>query len=264
MVRQLVRRAGLRRSHLQSARTHLERRLVPALPRRPRARSGGRILCYHSVGSSEWGYNDVAPDRFRQQLELAVVRGYRFVDARAIADGGGASMDLAVTFDDGARSVLENAAPALAELGIPWTLFVVSDFASGRHPVHPGSYLDWAELRELADAGVAVGSHTVDHPNLGHLDREHVWAELWNSRQAIEHELGREIDMFAIPYGTSRDWTPLCRELAMHAGYRIVYAQSEDRRAKDTVPRTFMTSFDTPRTFTAALSGAFDTWEEWL
>src|SRR5207244_4000882 len=81
----------------------------------------------------EWGVNDVSPERFRRQLELALSLGFRFVGAERVASGDALSNELAVTFDDALLSVLHNGAPVMAELGIPWTLFVVTDWASGRH-----------------------------------------------------------------------------------------------------------------------------------
>lgn len=264
VVRQGLRRAGVRRERVMTVRARVERGLIPVLPRRSATRTGGRILCYHSVGSEHWGYNDVSPARFREQMELAAGAGYRFVDAGVIARGGGGSRDLAVTFDDGARSVLDQAAPILADRGIPWTVFVVSEWAGGRHPFHPDAFLGWQQLRELAVAGATIGSHSVSHPRFAWLGPDAAWHELHDSRAVIEDELGRPVDTFAIPFGTSRDWSPPVAALAEEAGYRAVYAQSEDRRPADTVPRTFVTGYDDRRTFLAALAGAFDQWEEWV
>ena len=44
---------------------------------------------------------------------------------------------VAVTFDDGYRNVLTEAAPVLARLGIPATLFVATDFVFRREPLWP-------------------------------------------------------------------------------------------------------------------------------
>src|SRR4051794_31406587 len=89
-------------------------------------RNTGRILCYHSIGQPLWGVNDVSPKQFRRHLELALKAGWRFVPAAEIVRTGGGPKDLAITFDDGLKSVLTNAAPILAEYDVPWSLFVVS------------------------------------------------------------------------------------------------------------------------------------------
>jgi peptidoglycan/xylan/chitin deacetylase (PgdA/CDA1 family) len=258
-----ARRVGLRREHLRSARVLVERRGLGRWRRR-RPAVAGRILCYHGVGTPSWGYNDVTPARFRRHLELALEQGYRFVPAETIARTGGEPGELAVTFDDGLRSVGENAAPILAELGVPWTLFVVSGWASGDRWRDPGLFLGWSELVELARAGATLGSHSVSHPNFGRLELEAARAELVESRRAIEAGTGLAIDTFAIPFGQSGDWSEACSEVAREAGYRVVYAQAIETRRPGTVPRSFITGYDDDAVFLAALEGAFDRWEEWV
>ena len=243
-------------------RTLCERTALSAVQRRPQV-AFGRILCYHSVGTPEWGVNDLSPDRFRRQLQLALSLGFRFVSADRVAGGDALSNELAVTFDDAPLSVLHNAAPVMDELGIPWTLFVVTDWASGRHGSGRGLLMGWSEIRELARAGVQVGSHSVTHPNFGLIELQQARSELYGSRQVLADQLGKAPDAFAIPFGQSRDWNPDVMEIAESAGYRRVYAQAHETRPSGTIGRTFITRFDRDRLFLAALRGAFDAWEEW-
>lgn len=260
-MRSVARALGVRRSTLAAARLYAERSAL-SLRYGTAERQTGRILCYHSVGTPAWGVNDVTPARFRWQLESAMRRGYRFVPAQEIALTGGGPRDLAVTFDDGLTSVVANAAPILAELAIPWSIFVVSDWADGRHQFGEGVLLSWSAIADLADRGVEIGSHSVSHPNFGRIGVDEARAELDRSRATIEQRLGRPPTSFAIPMGGSRNWTAQAQALARTAGYAIIYAQSEVRRPEGTTPRTFVTRFDGGRLFTAALRGAFDRWEE--
>ena len=78
----------------------------------------GRILAYHSVGTPEWGVNDVSPRDFERHLQIAVDDGWSFATpADVIAEPD--KPQLALTFDDGLASVLANAAPVLRHHGIP-------------------------------------------------------------------------------------------------------------------------------------------------
>jgi len=224
----------------------------------------GRILCYHSVGTPSWGVNDVSPARFRHQLELALSLGYRFVPAAKIAGGGGGPRDLAVSFDDGLASVADNAAPVLTALRIPWTLFVVSNWADGKHGFGDGVMLGWRQIERLAAAGAAIGSHSVSHADFGRLTAEQALIELCDSRDTIAARLGIAPQAFAIPLGQTVNWTEAAGRAAKLAGYDQIYAQTERRRPPGTVPRTFITCFDNARIYAAALRGAFDGWEEWL
>lgn len=224
----------------------------------------GRILAYHSVGTPSWGVNDVSPKRFRRQLELALENGYRFVPASHIARTGGESGDLAITFDDGVASVVENAAPILDSLDIPWTFFVTTDYIEQRSIWPAGTFANWKDLERAQRLGATLGSHAVSHRNFGTLSKGETADELGLSAEHIESALGTHPDEFAIPFGRSRDWTKDAQELAVHTGYEFVYAYSENKRFPGTVGRTAVTRFDSDRIFLAALKGAFDNWEEWI
>ena len=258
----VVRRTGLQRRHVAAVRMCCERTALAVVGQR-RARSHGRILAYHAVGTPEWGVNDLSPARFRQHLETALRLGYRFVAAEDIAHGGD-PRDLAITFDDGVASVARNAAPILAEYRIPWTFFVVSRWADGDHSFGDGIIAGWRELERLPALGATIASHSASHPNFGRLTAEQVGVELEESRTTIEARLGITVSSFAIPFGRARDWSTAAQCHAPAAGYELVYAYCEDKRHQGTVGRTAVTAFDSPRIFRAALTGAFDGWQEWF
>ena len=90
----------------------------------------GRILTYHSVGTPEWGVNDVSPRDFERHLQIAVDEGWSFATpGQVLAEPD--RPQLALTFDDGATSVLTHALPVLRHHGIPATAFVVTGWADG-------------------------------------------------------------------------------------------------------------------------------------
>jgi peptidoglycan/xylan/chitin deacetylase (PgdA/CDA1 family) len=240
-----------------------ERQFLARFGERQPARS--RILCYHAVGTPAWGVNDLAPDRFRRQIETALAAGYRFVPPDFIASDPEADEPrLAITFDDGLQSVIDNAAPILADYGIPWMFFVVTDWAEGKHNWDPAVIAGWDAIERAASLGGSIGSHAVTHPNFGRISAQQAELELYESRLVIESRLGIVPTAFAIPFGQSRDWTSYAQQTAERAGYRTIYAQSEERRHEGTVGRTFITRFDDDRLFRAALAGAYDRWEEWV
>ncbi len=229
-----------------------------------RRRDQGRILCYHAVGTREWGFNDISPGRFRRHLELALSWGYRFVDAAAIARTGGAPNELAITFDDAVTSVATNAIPILNELGVPATVFVVSGRADGNGDFPTGTNLDWNGVASLAAQGLTIGSHSVSHRDFGKLSLDEARGELLESRRAIEARIGIRATAFAIPFGQSANWRTALNRLAHDAGYEIIYAQSEELRTPGTIPRTVITRYDDDQIFRAALAGVFDRWEVWI
>jgi peptidoglycan/xylan/chitin deacetylase (PgdA/CDA1 family) len=256
--------AGVTRQRVAAVRLCVERATLAALKLPGAGRAGGRILAYHSVGTPQWGVNDVSPARFRRHLEIALAGGYKFVHPDQIARTGGRPDELAVSFDDGLASVLENAAPILRELGIPWSMFIVSDWAEAGHPSYDRDLLmDWRQVERLAAYGATIGSHSVTHRNFGHLSPSEAAEELFASREVIERRVGIKPITFAIPFGQSRDWTAAAAAAALAAGYEIVYAQAEATRFPGTVARTMVARTDLDFVFRGALRGHLDRWEEW-
>ena len=252
-----------RREELAEARLFWERHTLASLPRRSERRTG-RILCYHSLGQPEFGVNDVSPARFRRHIELALAAGYRFVRPSEIAQTGGGPKDLAVSFDDGLKSVLTEAAPILRAQGIPYSVFAVSNWSDMKHPWYLDRALGWGDLELLLRDGAEVGSHSVSHPDFTRIDHQQAVDELYASRETIRQRLGFAPDAFAIPYGQSMNWPAACAQSAREAGYQQIYAQAEDTRPKGTVARTFVTKHDSDRIFRALLAGSYDRWEEWF
>jgi peptidoglycan/xylan/chitin deacetylase (PgdA/CDA1 family) len=262
-VKAVARKAGIRRASVAALRMQAERAALASVASR-RSLSAGRILCYHSIGTAQWGVNDVSPQRFREQLELALRLGYRFVSAGSIADGRASACDLAITFDDGLLSAVTTAAPILAEYRIPWTMFVVAGWTDGRHGFGDGVVMGWKEVDQLAVQGVEIGSHSVSHPDFGSLPPDAAYRELVESRWLIEARTGISTNSFSIPIGRSMSWSAHADAAARQAGYEFVYGQSVLKQSSGTVPRTHITRVDNRRLFKAALEGAFDGYAGWM
>lgn len=176
-------------------------------------------LCYHAVSPSWPAALSVTPDALERQLAALVRRGYRGARFTDALSGKVEGRVVVITFDDNYRSVLELAKPLLDAHGYPGTLFVPTDWPDAAGPMrwqgvdewlgtpheHELSPLTWPELRELADAGWEIGSHTCSHPHLPELDDAALAHELGASRARIEAELGRRCASLAYPYGSADD-----------------------------------------------------------
>lgn len=87
-----------------------------------------------------------------------------------------------------------------------------------------GALMTWDQIRTMADAGMGIGSHGMNHRRLADLDVPAQSAELVRSKRTIEERIGREVASLAYPYGSPDavgDWT---RRLAREAGYRAAFA----------------------------------------
>jgi peptidoglycan/xylan/chitin deacetylase (PgdA/CDA1 family) len=87
--------------------------------------------------------------------------------------------------------------------------------------------MGWAELRQLVDAGMTVGSHGLDHRALGRLAEEDQIHELTHSKQMIECALQREVIALAYPFGWPGTFTRRTQELAAQVGYKVAFSSLE-------------------------------------
>ena len=225
------------------------------------------ILCYHAVSDRWPSPLAVTTQALERQLDSLVRRGYRGVTFEQTASAGHEGRTLAVTFDDAYRSTLTRAAPVLASLGLPGTVFAPTDFVDRSDPMSwPGidgwertQYVDelmcltWDELAELRDAGWEVGSHTSSHPHLTELDDGRLDDELMESRSVLVDRLGRCTSL-ALPYG---DGDERVVRAARRAGYRAVAGLPAPGRGGPRVsPRIGIYRGDSPLRFRVKVARA--------
>ncbi len=60
--------------------------------------------------------------------------------------------------------------------------------------------LTWSEVREMSEAGIEFGSHTVNHPKLVDLGWTEIETELQNSKTEIERRLCKAVTSFCYPF----------------------------------------------------------------
>jgi peptidoglycan/xylan/chitin deacetylase (PgdA/CDA1 family) len=135
-----------------------------------------------------------------------------------------------ITFDDGYADNYTHAFPILKEYGLVATIFLVSDHVGTDHvfywdvpkvtaqsPEHLYQLLTWAQVEEMCDAGIEIGSHTCTHPELTTLSAEGCREELSRSRADLEAKLGRRVTSFCYPRGKL---SPEIIRMVERAGYR--------------------------------------------
>ncbi len=190
------------------------------------------VLCYHGISDTWPAPTTVKPGDFESQLEQLVGRGYRGATLSEALTVPPAEKTLVVTFDDAHRSVAELAAPVMARLGLPGTVYVPTAYAGSEKPMGWDGYdvwlgteherellcMSWEQLRELATAGWEVGSHTKNHPRLSKLAEEPIKAELMESRRECEERMGAPCTSIAYPYS---DYDDRAVRAAAEAGYRF-------------------------------------------
>jgi peptidoglycan/xylan/chitin deacetylase (PgdA/CDA1 family) len=85
--------------------------------------------------------------------------------------------------------------------------------------------MTWDQVREMANGGMTIGSHTVSHQILASATSEQVAEELVSSRLKIEKETDRPCWCFAYPNGESRDFRVSDKTALQLAGYTCAFTQ---------------------------------------
>ncbi len=81
--------------------------------------------------------------------------------------------------------------------------------------------MTWEQIREMAEAGIEFGSHTVTHPNLVQLSSASLLWELTESRRVLEQKLQRQVESFAYPFGTRHAYDMNVVASVKEAGFRL-------------------------------------------
>lgn len=66
--------------------------------------------------------------------------------------------------------------------------------------------LSWAQVREMAEAGIEIGAHTVTHPILSLLPPDRQDQEIRNSVDTVDKQVGARPGAFAYPNGRAEDF----------------------------------------------------------
>jgi len=171
------------------------------------------IFMYHSIDESGSPIS-VEPRVFRQQMEFLALGRPRVVPLADIATERAPDESIALTFDDAFANFEEHAAPIMADLGLPGTVFVVTDHvgktnawgnatatlaSGGAIPILP--LMTWDAIQRVTRRGIEIGAHTRSHPQLTSLSDQKVADEVDEPAERLARELGTRPTAFAYPYG---------------------------------------------------------------
>jgi peptidoglycan/xylan/chitin deacetylase (PgdA/CDA1 family) len=177
----------------------------PTAQRRPPV-----VLMYHSVTAyTEDPYQvTVSPLRFEQQMHWLAARGLRGVSIATLLAARRRHCDaglVGLTFDDGYDDFLRHALPVLSEHGFGATAFIIAGRLGGLNAwdvLGPRKALMTAgQIREVATAGIEIGSHGLRHVELLRTTDLALRREQSRSRQILQDITGTAVAGFCYPYG---------------------------------------------------------------
>ena len=189
------------------------------------------ILVYHRFGPVVADSMTVRTTTFRSQLAYLRQHHHPVIPLQALVAclNGGAAIParaVAITADDGHKSVFTDMLPLVHEFNVPVTLFVYPSAISN------ASYaLTWEQLSTLRQTGrFDIQSHTYWHPNFNaerrrlgpEAYRTFAAAQLARARTVIGERTGAKPDLVGWPFGIYNDeLMTIARDAGYTAGFTL-------------------------------------------
>ena len=160
------------------------------------------VFVYHRFGENNYPSTNIKMSQFKKHLEELTKNNYNVVSTEEIIDALKNNKDLpektvALTIDDAFSSIYKKAWPLLREKRLPFTIFVSTE------PVKSNSknYMNWEQVKEMANNGVTIGHHTQNHFHLVGKKKETIISEIEEASNDFLKNLGYTPNIFAYPYG---------------------------------------------------------------
>ncbi|MCW5752984.1 MAG: polysaccharide deacetylase family protein [Alphaproteobacteria bacterium] len=188
-----------------------------------RAADWASVITYNRFGGDGDGTSSIRLEQFEAHLAEIQRGGYHVMALADLVRALRARQDLpertiAITIDDSHASIHAEAWPRLRKAGLPFTVFVATDIIDRAAP----GYLTWAQLREMAGAGVEIGNLSASYPHLPYQEPARVRAEIAQASARIREETGAAPVLFAYPYG---EWSREVRAEVAALGFLAAFGQ---------------------------------------
>ncbi len=198
-----------------------------------RLSSSYSVLVYHRfAGELKPGQEriDISPDRFHRHLRMLRLLGFKPLpldDLLAFHRGERNELPrrrFAITVDDAMADAVEplrQAAHLSPQLFVP-----TAELGGSAHWIGGEPVASWDQIRALANAGVAIGSHTRHHRRLTELGRAECEVELMGSLAELREQVPTAAPVIAYPNGDHDE--AVCRATA-EAGYEAAFTTEKGR-----------------------------------
>lgn len=167
------------------------------------------ILCYHQI--RDWREKDSKSARdyiipvatFKAHMKMLADSGYHTIlpdQLYAYLNTGAPlpSKPIMLTFDDTDLDQFTVARPEMKKYGFKAVYFIMTVSIGRRGKVH---YMDSQQIKQLADEGNEIGSHTYDHKNFKKYEAADWVTQIEKPTKRLEEITGKKIKYFAYPFG---------------------------------------------------------------
>lgn len=216
------------------------------------------IIYYHEVVEKGQGYSyqKIDKDKFENQMKYLHDQGYHSLLFSEL-DKTLPEKAIIVSFDDGFRTVYENAVPIMKKYGIRGNVYLPTKYIGV-----DAHFMTWEMVKELSkDNFFEMQAHTHSHIDIRRLNEDTVKDEIRYSDKKFREESLSLPKAFCMPFGTF-DKKSL-RLLKNQNRYKYVlgsyYGHTQSQYLeKNVLPRIGISNDDTMRVFIDKLDGKYD------
>ncbi|MDQ2719184.1 MAG: polysaccharide deacetylase family protein [Bacteroidota bacterium] len=189
------------------------------------------VLCYHHIREPKPGQSEamksysVSPAQFAQQMKALKDSGYETVLPDQLYNYlvHGAKIParpVMLTFDDTDEEQYSIGYQEMKKYGFKGVFFIMTI------SINRPRYMSKQQLKQLADEGNAVESHTWDHHMVTKYQGEDWDKQFIKPRKTIEDITGKVADYFAYPFGL---WNAAAIPELKKAGFKMAFILSTKR-----------------------------------
>ncbi|MCX2575219.1 polysaccharide deacetylase family protein [Pedobacter sandarakinus] len=203
------------------AKTILARREVP-------------VLCYHQIrnnlaSDSKRAHDDIiSPDKFRDHIKMLADSGYHTILPDQLYDylvfgSKLPNKPIMITFDDTDEDQFTVGNATLKKYGFKGVYFIMTVSIGRKGRIN---YMTKAQIKQLADEGNIIASHTYDHKNFTQFTDADWTTQIDEPTKKLEEITGKKVAYFAYPYGVYKAST--LHKLKEH-GFKAAFILSTPR-----------------------------------
>jgi len=159
-----------------------------------------------------------------------------------------------ITFDDGMKSVYQNALPILKEYNMPAHIFIATGAIdtgeiSADQPISVPKFemLNWDEVAKLHENGINIEAHTHTHPDLRLLGEHQIINEFNVSNESIMSKTGVKPGYFAYPFGYHNEMVRQCAQSVYKASVTTELKSISEVSDTAALPRLDSYYFQSPK-----------------
>jgi peptidoglycan/xylan/chitin deacetylase (PgdA/CDA1 family) len=192
------------------------------------------VLCYHQIrnniaSDSKRAHDDIiAPDKFKEHMKMLADSGYHSILPDQLYNYlvYGAKLPekpIMITFDDTDEDQFTIGNSTLKKYGFKGVYFIMTVSIGKKGRI---SYMTKEQIKQLADEGNTIASHTYDHKNFAQFTDADWTTQIDEPTKKLEQITGKKVAYFAFPYGVSKAST--LHKLKEH-GFKAAFILSTSR-----------------------------------